>query len=406
MSAPGSQSAPGIPRWLAAASALVPLLLLIGVLYLLTVHGTGVELLAPAPIERLDFERVEFSLSPKEIRAFVINTGPEELEIAQVQVGWINRAAWEFEVTPDRKIPRLGSAVITIPYPWDEGEPYELVVITSQASVLTHEVEVATATPQTTPGMVLRFAMLGVYVGVIPVFLGIGWLPFLRSLPAHWYSFLLSLTVGLLVFLGVDSLEDAFENAERIPEPFQGVAVIVAGVSLCLLALYGVSQWLRRRGSALTGSRPEMILAYTVAFGIGVHNLGEGLAIGGAYALGEASLGTLLVLGFTLHNLTEGVAIISPVVRSDFRWSHLLWLGLIAGAPTIAGSLMGAFAYTPLWAVLFLAIGAGAVIQVVIEIIRNRVKQAGTANLFSAPNLAGFTAGLAIMYITGMFVTV
>ena len=405
MSAPEPQAGRGIPRWLATASALVPLLLLAGVLYFLNVQGTGVELLAPAPIERLNFERIEFS--PGRIRAFVINTGPEELEIAQIQVGWLNRAAWEFEVSPDRKLPRLGSAVITIPYPWVEGEPYEIVVITSQASVLTHEIEVATLTPRTaTPGMVLRFAMLGVYVGVIPVFLGIGWLPFLRSLSARWYSFLLSLTVGLLVFLGVDSLEDAFENAERIPEPFQGIAVILAGFSLCLLGLYTVSQWMRRKGTAVAGSRPEMILAYTVAFGIGVHNLGEGLAIGGAYALGEASLGTLLVLGFTLHNLTEGVAIVAPVVRTDFRWSHLLWLGLIAGAPTIVGTLLGAFAYTAFWAVLFLAIGAGAVIQVIIEIIRSRVRQAGSASLFDAANLAGFAAGLAIMYITGMFVTV
>jgi zinc transporter ZupT len=149
-----------------------------------------------------------------------------------------------------------------------------------------------------------------------------------------------------------------------------------------------------------------LLLAYTVAFGIGVHNLGEGLAIGGAYALGAVSMGTLLVLGFTLHNLTEGVAVIAPVVRSNFRWSHLIWLGLLAGAPTIAGTLLGAFAYTALWAVLFLAVGAGAVFQVVIEITRYQMQQAGAAALASGPSLAGFAAGLAIMYVTGLFVTV
>ncbi len=391
--------------WVTVASALLPVLLLAGIFYLLLAQGTGIELVAPAPIESLSFERVVFR--PGEIEAHVINTGPEELEIVQVQVGWINRAAWEFEVRPEPKIPRLGRAVLSIPYPWSEGEPYEIVVITAQASVLTHEIEVATETPRTTtPGMMMRFALLGVYVGLIPVFLGIGWLPFLRALPKNWYYFLLSLTVGLLVFLGVDSLEDALENAERVPGPFQGVAIILIGLSLSLLGLYAVTNWFKERRSQASNSDAGLVLAYTIAFGIGVHNLGEGLAIGGAYALGEASLGTLLVLGFTLHNLTEGVAIVAPVVRADFRWSHLVWLGALAGGPTIAGTLLGAFAYTPLWAVLFLAIGAGAIIQVVIEIIRHQWKQGGAGALVGGLSLAGFALGLAIMYITGLFVTV
>jgi zinc transporter ZupT len=391
--------------WVTVASALLPVLLLAGILYLLMAQGTGIELVAPAPIENLDFERV--ILRPGEIEAHVINTGPEELEIVHVQVGWLNRAAWEFEVRPEPKIPRLGRAVLSIPYPWSEGEPYEIAVITAEASVLTHEIDVATETPRTTtPGMMTRFALLGVYVGLIPVFLGIGWLPFLRSLPKNWYYFLLSLTVGLLVFLGVDSLEDALENAERVPEPFQGVAIILIGLSLSLLGLYAISNWMKQRRSQAGSSDAGLVLAYTIAFGIGVHNLGEGLAIGGAYALGEASLGTLLVLGFTLHNLTEGVAIVAPVVRADFRWSHLVWLGALAGGPTIAGTLLGAFAYTPLWAVLFLAIGAGAIIQVVIEITRHQWKQGGAGALVGGLSLAGFALGLAIMYITGLFVTV
>jgi zinc transporter ZupT len=238
------------------------------------------------------------------------------------------------------------------------------------------------------------------------VFLGIGWLPFLRALPQRWYFFLLSLTVGLLVFLGVDALEEALENAEHVPGPYQGVALILIGLSMSLLGLYAVSGWLKQRAQKSSESGANLLLAYTVAFGIGVHNLGEGLAIGGAYALGAVSMGTLLVLGFTLHNLTEGVAVIAPVVRSNFHWSHLIWLGLLAGAPTIAGTLLGAFAYTALWAVLFLAIGAGAVFQVVIEITRYQMQQAGAAALASGPSLAGFAAGLAIMYVTGLFVTV
>ena len=148
------------------------------------------------------------------------------------------------------------------------------------------------------------------------------------------------------------------------------------------------------------------MLAYLIAFGIGVHNLGEGLAIGGAYALGAISTGAMLVIGFTVHNLTEGVAVIAPVVQSRFRWLHLVWLGTLAGGPTIAGTLLGAFAYTAVWAVLFLAIGAGAVFQVVIEIVRQQVRQGGAPALASGWNVAGFGVGMAVMYVTGLFVAV
>jgi len=390
-------------RLLVWASALLPLLLLGGILYLFLAHGVGVDLAGPIPIEKLEFERVV--LRPGEIAAHVINTGPEPLTIAQVQVGWTNRANWEFSVAPGPILPRLGRAVVSIPYPWTPGEPYEVVLITANSLVFSHEIEIAAETPRPGARMLGAFALLGIYVGVIPVFLGILWLPFLRSLPQHWYFFLLSLTAGLLVFLGVDALEDALENAEHVPGPYQGVALILIGLSLSLLGLYAVSGWLKRQG-ATTEAGVGLLLAYTIAFGIGVHNLGEGLAIGGAYALGEFSTTVLLVVGFMVHNLTEGVAVVAPVVRSTFRWSHLVWLGLLAGGPTIAGTLLGGFAYTALWAVLFLAIGAGAVFQVVIEITRHMIREKGAAALVSGMSLAGFALGLLVMYATALFVTV
>jgi len=390
-------------RALVFASALLPLLMLGAILVLLFQRGIGLQLTSPAPIEKLEFERVV--LRPGEIEAHVINTGPEALTLAQAQIGWTNRASWEFDAEPSPTIPRLGRAVVRIAYPWTPGEPYEITLITANSLVFTHEIKIAAETPQPGPQMLGAFALLGVYVGVIPVFLGILWLPFLRSLSRHWYFFLLSLTTGLLVFLGVDALEDALENAARVPGPFQGVALILIGLSMSLLGLYFISGWLKRRQAATQASTP-LLLAYTIAFGIGVHNLGEGLAIGGAYALGEFATTFLLVVGFMVHNLTEGVAVVAPVVRTEFRWSHLVWLGLLAGAPTIAGTLLGAFTYTALWAVLFLAIGAGAVFQVVIEITRHQIRQAGAASLASGMSVAGFALGLLVMYLTGLFVTV
>jgi zinc transporter ZupT len=388
----------------------MPVLLLAGILYLLFARGTGLELAAPAPIEKIEFERVV--LRPGEIQAHVINTGPEPVTIAQVQVGWLSRASWQFEVKPDPTIPRLGRATVAIPYPWTPGEPYEIALISANGLIFTHDIEIAQETPTPGGGLLGTFALLGVYVGVIPVFLGILWLPFLRRLPPRAYFFLLSLTAGLLVFLGVDALEDALENAARVPGPFQGVALILIGLSLSLLGLYVLASWLRqkRQAPSKTGEQPNLstplLLSYTIAFGIGVHNLGEGLAIGGAYALGEFATTFLLIVGFMVHNLTEGIAVVAPVVRSEFKWVHLLWLGLLAGAPTIAGTLLGAFAYTAVWAVLFLAIGAGAVFQVVIEITRHMNRQGGPPLVFSGPSFAGFALGLAVMYATGLFVTV
>ena len=385
------------------ASAAIPLAAVVGILFLFLSHGTGLELKAPAPVENLEFERMV--LQDEGFEAHVINTGPEALTIAQVQVGLLSRASWEFQVNPGPTIARLGRAVVQVPYPWTPGEPYEIVLITSNGLIFTHEIAIAVATPKLSLGMMGRFALLGIYVGVLPVFLGIGWLPFLRSLPEKWYFFLLNLAAGILLFLGVDTLEEALEHAADVPGPFQGVGLILIGVSLSIGLLYTVSGWFRKR-------RPEMdtagglVLAYSIAFGIGMHNLGEGLAIGGSYALGEFAAGTMLVLGFTLHNLTEGVAVVSPVVQSRFAWWHLIGLGTLAGVPTIGGTLLGAFAFTATWAVLLLAVGTGAVMQVVFEITRFQIRGRGAASLVSGLNLAGFSCGLAIMYVTGLLVII
>lgn len=383
-----------------AASAILPVLALGLVVAFFLMRGPGVPVSTPAPLENIAFERIEFVASG--IRAHVINTGPEAVTIAQVQVGWTNRASWDFHVTPSPTLPRLGRAIVEIPYPWVAGEPYDVALLTASGLIFSHKVDLAAETPRADVSTVLSFALLGVYVGVIPVFLGIGWLPFLRALPQRWYTFLLSLTVGLLAFLAIDSLHEALESAEAVPGPFQAIAIIAAGVLFSILGLYAVNQVMRKRMAAGAG----LALAYGVAFGIGVHNLGEGLAIGAAYALGAVSVGAMLIIGFTVHNLTEGVAVVAPVVRSRFAWRHLVWMGLLAGVPTIAGTILGGFTYSPTWAVLFLAIGAGAVLQVVIEIVRYQVRESGFQGVVGGYSLAGFAAGFAVMYLTGLMLTV
>jgi len=389
------------------ASFLLPLVLLGGLLVWFWQSTGGLQFQAVAPVEQVAFERVVFR--PGELVAHVRNVGPQEVTIAQVQVGWLNRASWDFRVEPAPMVPRLGTARVHIPFPWNSGEPYEIVLFTSNGLPFSHKVEIAAPTPRLDWRSFWVFSLLGIYVGVIPVFLGILWLPFLRQLGEASYGFLLSLTIGLLVFLGVDALADALEAAGELPGAFQGVALILIGVALSLLGLYALSRWVERRQQG-AGADLGLTLAYLVAFSIGVHNLGEGLAIGGAYALGEIATGKLLIIGFMIHNLTEGIAVVAPILRTRLgaggrSWWHLVWLGALAGLPTILGTSMGAVSPVPVLAVLFLAIGAGAVFQVVFEI--GRQMQRGLAwSLWSPAVVSGFLAGLAVMYVTGLFVTV
>jgi zinc transporter ZupT len=390
-------------------SALVPLVLLGALLAVFWRSSGGLRFDAPAPVEQVAFERVVFR--PNEIIAHVRNVGPEEVTVAQVQVGWMNRASWNFSVEPSPTIPRLSTARVRIPYPWVAGEPYEVVVFTANGLAFAHDVAVATDTPEVNLPNFAAYAALGIYVGVIPVCLGVMWLPFLRQLGQASYGFLLSLTVGLLVFLGVDSLSDALEAGAELPGAFQGVGLTLIGVSISLYGLWTLTQRLEARQTT-TGREMALPLAYLVALGIGVHNLGEGLAIGGAYALGEVATGALLIIGFTIHNLTEGIAVVSPIARSRMgkksggaSWWHLAWLGALAGLPTILGTSLGAFAPSPVFAVLFLAVGAGAIFQVVFQIVR-QMQTSGSVSLATPAHLAGFLSGLGLMYITGLFVAV
>jgi zinc transporter ZupT len=260
-----------------------------------------------------------------------------------------------------------------------------------------HTIEVATESPRPDARHLLTFTLLGVYVGVVPVFLGLLWLPFMRSLDARWLAFFLALTAGLLLFLGVEAVDDALETAETLPPAYQGLPLVLIGVLGTVLLLV----WVSRRFAG-EGARRRFALAFLVALGIGLHNLGEGLAIGAAYGLGKVALGTFLVIGFTIHNTTEGLAILAPIARERVRMSTLVLLGAVAGAPTILGAWLGGLSYSPALSTLFLAIGAGAIFQVVYEIVRMMAAE-GRSPAFGY-QLAGFAAGLLVMYLTGLIV--
>jgi zinc transporter ZupT len=329
----------------------------------------------------------------------ITNGGPGPVMVAQVLV---DDAYWQHAISPDRTIPRLRRATITIPYPWVQGEPHTVKLLTSTGLTIEREIAVAVETPRPDARYLMTFALLGTYVGVVPIAVGLLWFPFLRRIGRRWMNFFLSLTGGLLVFLGADALEEALGLRALVPGAFQGMGLVVLGLIGTILALTVLARRTTTRGS-VDDSKAKMMLAYLIALGIGLHNLGEGLAIGASYTAGKIALGAFLVLGFMIHNTTEGLGIIAPISRERPGLRTFLLLGALAGLPTILGAWIGGFVYSPVFATLFLAIGAGAIFQVVYELARMTVRQAGD-ELMTATNFAGFMAGLLIMYVTGLFV--
>jgi zinc transporter ZupT len=292
-----------------------------------------------------------------------------------------------------------------------QGEAHVVKVLTSTGTPFEHDIAVAVATPRLNARFLGIFTLIGVYVGVLPVMIGLLWFPFLSKLSARGMDFVLALTIGLLVFLLIDGTLEGLEASAMLPGSFQGGVLFVMAAAGAYLLLEAVGANLKSRRPEGPGRRsPEgegWILALLIAVGIGLHNFGEGLAIGSAFALGEAALGTLLIVGFTLHNTTEGLAIVAPLARERQRvpLASLLKLGLIGGVPTIAGAWLGGFVYSPVWSVLFLAIGVGAIAQVVGQIARQVGRDAAPAYArASTPVVAGLLAGFAVMYVTGMLV--
>jgi zinc transporter, ZIP family len=378
--------------------ALLPLALLAGLLAWIVASGPTDSLRGDAPaVEILAIQRVV--LSPQGFAVSVLNDGPDPVTIAQVQV---DDAYWRFSLEPAGPLPRLGRATLSIPYPWVQAETHVIKLVTATGITFDHEIPVALTTPQPSWRFLGIFALIGLYVGVIPVALGLLWYPLIGRAGPRALDFLLALTLGLLAFLLLDTVHEGLDAAGDLPGSFQGLALFAIGLAGAWMGLETLGALLRRRQSPLGAA---WVTALLIAIGIGLHNFGEGLAIGAALALGELALGTLLIVGFTLHNTTEGLAIVAPLARTRVSLPRLLWLGLIGGVPTIAGAWLGGFVYSPVWATLFLAFGAGAIGQVIVQILRGVAGERPMgAYLRTAPVVAGLLAGFAIMYGTGMLV--
>jgi ZIP family zinc transporter len=387
--------------WQTLGLFLIPIILLAGVIALFLQTGGGLSFESPAPVENLTVERIILTGPPDNvyhIEVVVRNSGPEPVTIAQVVV---NDGVRLFHMEPEGSIPRLATASVHIDYGWVEGEAYSVIMFTSNAVAFTADIPVAFQTPESNAATLQGFTLIGLYVGVIPIFLGIFWLPALRRLSYRWMTFLNAVTAGLLIFLGVDTLVEAIDVTAKVPGPFQGfglIAIGAVGVFMLLAAISARQSNLRR-----TEGERRIAIAFMIALGIGLHNLGEGLAIGAAYNVGEIALGTFLVVGFIIQNITEGLGIIAPILRERPSIKTLAFLGLLGGAPAILGAWIGGLSPSATLAVLFLGIGTGAIFEVVYEIAkmlqRDNAKRPEPMLIF-----AGVLGGMLLLWVTGLLI--
>ncbi|MCH6586036.1 MAG: divalent cation transporter [Thaumarchaeota archaeon] len=383
-------------------SGIIPFAFLI--LLIAYIFGPGSDLLDfGIPLPEITMEKVDFVDS--EIRVTVRNTGPIPVEIVMAD---INDRIQPAAIEPDRFLERYETALVRIPFAWNEAEPYRIGLTIEDGTRFEKEIEAAAPALEPSLELVGFFALIGTYVGIIPVMIGLLWLPFIRKISKNKYHFFLALTAGLLLFLGIDSIEEALDvSEENLAGSFNGALLVATVVVLSFLGLYYSGEKLIRRAASSRIAKPTAI-ALMISIGIGLHNFGEGLAIGAAVGLGSIAFSTFLIVGFALHNTTEGIAIAAPMSRGKALIGKALIgklaaLGLIAGSPAIFGAWVGGFVYSPFTSVIFLAVGAGAIFQVIITILR-WIREEGDKNLSSAAVVSGFAAGMLIMYLTSILV--
>ena len=381
--------------------ALVPIVLIVAAVSIFASAGDSlVDLVGtnPPPADEFDIRRVEFK--PGEIRVEVRNPQPDDLTIAVVA---IDDAILPFEVEGSATLGRLASRTIVVPFDWIPDDPYLVGVTSSSGIQTTFEVPAAVESKGVTAGSFLGYALIGFLVGVVPVALGLAWLPSLRRASPKWLAAFMALTAGLLTFLAIDALAEALELQAALPSSLQGTGLVLVGVVVSYLAL----TWISTRFSAKSGrvrdpSLSGLALATLVAIGIGLHNLGEGLAIGSSFVFGELALGTFLIVGFMIHNVTEGLGIAAPIAEGErVGLGRLAALTLIAGAPAILGAWIGGFLANDVVGVLFFGLAVGAALQVVVEVGRFVARKA-PGGLSSGYVIGGFLVGIVIMYATGL----
>ena len=384
-------------KWKVIASGIIPFIFII--LMMIYIFGPGADLLDfGVALPEITIEKVDFVDS--EIQATVRNTGPIPVEVVMADV---NDRIQPAAVEPDRFLERFETTLVRIPFEWNKAEPYTIGITIEDGTRFEKEIEAAAPALELTFDLAIFFAIIGTYVGIIPVMIGLLWLPFIKKISKQKYHFFLALTAGLLLFLAIDSIEEAVEvSDESLANSFNGTLLVSTVVVLSFLGLYYSGNKLVKLAESSKLTKP-VVVALMISIGIGLHNFGEGLAIGAAVGVGSVAFSTFLIVGFALHNTTEGIAIAAPMSRGKLMLGKLVAMGLIAGSPAIFGAWIGGFVYSPFASVIFLAIGAGAIFQVIVVIMK-WIQEESDKNLSSFAVVSGLATGMLVMYLTSILV--
>ena len=247
-----------------------------------------------------------------------------------------------------------------------------------------------------TANVLAVLTVIGFIAGILPVFVGMLWFPYVRQLDVTWIHAVLAFSAGILAFIAFEMSEEAIEFAAEVPTPMLGESVALAGAVGTIAFMELVSRWRKRRSNVSGGD--GLRVAYLVAIGLGLHSVGEGLAIGSAFVLGDAGLVVLLTVGFVIHNVTEGPAVISAIARDRTAppLRHFAALGVLAGGGVVVGGWLGSIVDSPLLAAACFAIAFGAIVQVLWEMIELIRRDAGT--LVTRRTVVAFVVGAVVMF--------
>ena len=378
-------------------SAIGPLILLVIVIAFLLGPGTSF-LEFGLILPEINIEQIDFVES--EIQVIVRNTGTLDVNIT---VADINDRIQPAAIEPDNHLSKFETALVRIPYDWNEGQPYSIGLTTDDGTRFEKSVDAASLRLEVNTELIGYLGLIGFLIGIVPIMIGLLWFSFIQKLGSSKYRFFLAFTVGLLLFLAFDAIEEASEISQsHLSDIFNGQLLIATVVILSFLILFSIGNSLVKKSQFSKISKP-LAISLMIAVGIGFHNFGEGLAVGAAIALGQVALSTFLIIGFAIHNTTEGFAIAAPMARTKAMVLRLICLGLIAGSPAIFGTWIGGFSYSPFTTVIFLSIGAGAIFQVVVSIIQY-IREESENTISSASIISGIGLGLVVMYLTSIFV--
>jgi len=379
-----------------AISAIAPIVLLtILIVFLLGPASTFLQFGIVLP--EISIEKVEFI--GNEIQATVRNTGPVDVNVV---VADVNDRIQPAAIEPDMHLERFETGLVRIPYDWNEGQPYTIGLTIDDGTRFEKQIDAASASLEPNSELFVFLGIIGLLIGVVPIMIGLLWYPFIKRLGKNAFNFFLAFTIGLLLFLGLDAIEEAFEISDTHLAPvFNGELLIATVIILSFLGLYGIGNLLIKR-SEFSKLSKGLAISLMVAVGIGLHNLGEGLAVGAAIALGQVALSTFLIIGFAIHNTTEGLAIAAPLTRTKSVIGKMVGFGLIAGIPAIFGTWIGGFSFSPFFTIIFLSIGAGAIFQVVWSIFKFIKEESDSFSSISI--ICGIASGLVVMYLTSIII--